>query len=160
MTDKFEELAKHTEADNPRYKEHAVFEDLDKFISFYNSLSFSVMSFATLGTKAIINIDTYVYSSIQGTLESIKIVLKSGRLGDAFSLLRKYHDSIILNVYTNLYLEKNRNQEKFVVQEITDWLSGKKKLPDNTYGSMSSYIEKSNELKDFFETLYKCCNLS
>jgi hypothetical protein len=155
MSDTFEKLAKYTEADNPKYKGHPVFLDLDNFIAFYDSLSMSVMSFSTTGTKAIINIDTYVYSSIQGTLESINMTLKSGRLGDAFSLLRKYHDSIILNLYTNLYLEKNRSQEKFIVEEITDWLSGKKKLPNDNYGSMSSYIEKSEELKDLFLAIYK-----
>jgi len=149
------DIERPTKADDPEYKEHSVFQDLDKFIGFYDSLSISVLNFLTLGTRAIINIDTYVYSSIQGTLESIRMVLRAGRLGDAFVLLRKYNDSIVLNLYTNLYLEKNRSEEKQVVQEITAWLAGEARLPDNNYGSMSCYIEESEELKDFFSTLYK-----
>lgn len=153
MPSNFEELANQTEADRPEYKAHDVFNCLSKFIDFYDMFSMSIMSFATIGTKAIINIDTYVYSSMQGTLESIQMLLKAGRIGDAFALMRKYHDSIILNLYTNLYLEKNRGQEKIVVQEITGWLNGSGQLPHNNYGKMSAYIETSEELKEFFKAL-------
>lgn len=153
MTSNFEETATRTEADNPKYKDHDVFNGLSKFIDFYDMFSMSIMSFATMGTKAIINIDTYVYSSMQGTLESIQMLLKTGRIGDAFALMRKYHDSIILNLYTNLYLEKNRSQEQFVVQEITGWLNGSGKLPHDDYRKMSEYIKASDELKELFKAL-------
>lgn len=140
-----------TEADRDKFKNHKIFTDLDSFISFYNMLSMSVMGFITMGTKAIGNIDTYVYSSMEGTLESIKMVLEKGRLGDAFSLLRKFHDSTILNIYTNVYLANNHDpHKKMFVDEIIDWLNGKEKLPHNTYGSMSEYIEKIEPLKGVF----------
>lgn len=53
------------------YKEHHVFTQLSEYADFYKSLAFSIFGFITQGTKAIYNIDSYVYSSIQGTLESI-----------------------------------------------------------------------------------------
>jgi hypothetical protein len=143
-----------TQADSEEYKQHAAFKHLERYISFYNSFSDSILTFSTMGTHSIINIDTYVYSSIQGTLESVKLILEQGRIGDAFALLRKYHDSTVLNIYTNLYLEENHDiQKSLVVQEIVDWLNSKKKLPHNTYGSMSEYIEKSAALEPLFTIL-------
>lgn len=145
---------KFTAADSQEYQDHSVFSDLDKYISFYDSLSMSIMGFMTLGTRAIGNIDTYVYSSIQGTLESIKLILEVGRIGDAFALLRKYHDSATLNLYTNLYLQENHNLEKMIVQEVVDWINSRKKLPHDNYGKMSEYLEKSTQLKGMFEVIY------
>jgi hypothetical protein len=104
------------------YTEHPVFEQLTKFAEFYQSLGYSIMSFVSMGTRAVINIDTYVYSSIQGTLESISDVLQKGHINDAYALLRKYYDVAIINIYTNLYLDENFNAENFVVEK-TDYLT-------------------------------------
>lgn len=146
---------KFTAADQTEYKEHVVFKDLEKFIKFYDSFSMSIMGFVTLGTRAIMNIDTYVYSSIQGTLESIKLILEQGRIGDAYALLRKYHDSVTLNLYTNLYLEENHDlQKNLIVQEVVDWLSSRKRLPHDNYKAMSQYLEMSPRLKEMFKVLY------
>jgi hypothetical protein len=58
------------------YQEHPVFERLDKYIKFYEMLSDSVMSYLTIGTRSMINIDTCVYTSMSGTLDSINLILK------------------------------------------------------------------------------------
>ena len=79
------------------YQEHNVFEQLSEFSSFYKSLSFSTMNFISQGTNAI-NLDTYVFSSIQGTLDSICEILAKGRINDSYALLRKYYDSTIINI--------------------------------------------------------------
>ncbi len=156
MNKKINPFERKTAADQEEFKSHEVFFELEKLQSFYDLFSLSIMNFMTVGTRSIINIDSYLYSSIQGTLESIGMILKKGRLGDAFSLLRKYHDSVILNVYTNIYLANNHDlSTRLIVEEITDWLNGKKKLPHNTYGSMSEYIERSEKLKDIFSILSK-----
>lgn len=95
-----------------------------------------------------------MYSSIQGTLESINVILQAGRIGDAFALLRKYHDSAILNLYTNLYLENNHDFEKsFYVKEVTDWISSLKRLPHDNYRAMSEYLESAERLQEFFQVL-------
>lgn len=111
------------------------------------------MNFLTMGTKSVINIDSYVYSSMQGTLESIKHVLKNGRIGDAFALLRKYYDSAIINIYVNLYLEDNHSLENFIVQKITNWLNGLEKIPE--YRIQIQYIKNSDKLKPITDLLYK-----
>lgn len=71
-------------------------------MSFYESLAFIVMHWVPQGTSSFINIDTYAYSSIQGTLESIKMVLAKGRINDSFALLSKYYDVTIITLYSNL----------------------------------------------------------
>lgn len=127
------------------YQEHRVFAELQRYVEFYGQLAMSVFSFATMGTKAICNIDTYVYSSMQGTLESIRTILLAGRINDAYTLLRKYHDSAVINVYSNLYLHDNFSIENFIVEKINNWLQGREKLPE--YRVMSQYIKDSETLK-------------
>ncbi|WP_218022336.1 hypothetical protein [Chryseotalea sanaruensis] len=102
------------------------------------------MSWQSQGTLAILNLDTYVYSSMHGTIESIKNILSTGRINDAYALLRKYYDSTIINVYTNLYLEDNFSIQNFVVTKIDNWLKGKEKIPE--YRVMSQYIQNSQKL--------------
>ena len=137
-----------------KYKEHPVFQQLSEYAEFYKNLSTSVMFWVTMGTLgSVFNIDTYVYSSIQGTLESIKDILIKGRINDAYTLLRKYYDSAIINIYTNLYLHDNFSIENFVVNKINDWLHGKEQLPE--YRVMSDYIRKSEKLAEINVLLNK-----
>ena len=86
-------------ATDKSYQDHRVFSELKRYADFYESLGTSVFSFCSMGTEAH-NIDTYVYSSIKGTLESVSTVLTNGRINDAYALLRKYYDSAIINVYS------------------------------------------------------------
>jgi len=133
------------------YTEHQIFAELEQYAKFYQRLSMSVFSFATMGTKAIGNIDTYVYSSMQGTVESIKTILLTGRINDAYALLRKYYDSAIINVYSNLYLRDNFSLDNFIVEKIHNWLQGEERLPE--YRVMSQYIKTSKTLKPINDLL-------
>lgn len=135
------------------YKEHKVFSKLDEIIDFYKRFSFSIFGFMTLGTKSSGNIDSYLYSSVQGTLDSIKIILQNGRINDSYALLRKYYDSSIINIYSNLYLNDNFSLENFVVEKIDNWLSGREQLPE--YRVMSKYIRESEKLKEINDLLHK-----
>lgn len=127
------------------YQKHHTFTELERYVEFYRQLAMSVFKFTTMGTKAICNIDSYVYSSIQGTLESMRTILLAGRINDAYALLRKYYDSAVINIYSNLYLHDNFSIENFIVEEINNWLQGRKKLPE--YRLMSQYIKASKTLK-------------
>lgn len=135
------------------YTEHRIFSQLEEYAEFYDRMAMRVMSFVTMGTNAIINIDTYTFSSIQGTLESVKAILSIGRINDAYALLRKYHDSIVINVYANVYLKDNFCLDNFVVQTINDWVKGKTTLPE--YRIMSQYLRKSEKLKGVNDLLFK-----
>jgi len=134
------------------YKKHPVFSELEYYANFYESLSLSVFGFCTTGTTSICNIDSYVFSSIRGTLESIRLILKNGRINDAYALLRKYYDSVIINIYSNLYLEDNISIENFIVEKINNWLKGKDQLPE--YRVMSNYIRKSEKIAEINNLLY------
>jgi hypothetical protein len=134
------------------YKEHRVFSELGRYINFYKNLAMSVFSFSTQGTRAICNIDSYVYSSIRGTLESIRQILKDGRINDAYALLRKYYDSAIMNIYSNLYFQDHFSIDNFIVEKINNWLQGKEPLPE--YRVMSNYIRSSDKLTPITDLLY------
>jgi hypothetical protein len=110
------------------------------------------MNFSTMDTTAFVSIDTYVYSSIQGTVDSIKILLEKGRINDCYSLVRKYFDSVVINTYSNLYIQDHRSIEKYIVEKINNWLHGKEQLPE--YRVMSQYIRNSNNLKEINDLLY------
>jgi len=123
------------------FQNHAGFSELERYIAFYKHLADSVFNFVSLGTRAICNIDSYLLSSIQGTLTSIRTILSDGRINDAYALLRKYYDSAIINIYSNLYLQDHFSIENFIVEQIDNWLKGKEQLPE--YRIMSQYIRSS-----------------
>lgn len=127
------------------YRDHSVFNEISQIEDFYKSLSFSIMGFVKSGVAALINMDTYVYSSIQGTIESIRVLLENGRINDAYALLRKYQDSTIINIYSTLFLEENISIENFIVQQIDGWVKGEVTIPE--YRIMSGYIQKSDRVK-------------
>jgi hypothetical protein len=128
-----------------KYSEHQVFNALKTYEEFYDSLSTSIMHFVSMGTAAL-NFDTYIFTSMQGTIESIRLLLVNGRINDAYALLRKYHDSIIINAYEICYLEDNFSIENLVVEKINKWLNGNEKLPE--YNIMKQYLEKSKKLEE------------
>ncbi|MBM4104621.1 MAG: hypothetical protein FJ263_11370 [Planctomycetes bacterium] len=129
----------------PDCKDHKIFLEINDYTEFYKSLSFSVFPLVTPGTTARCNLDSYIFSSIQGTLESIKLILQNGRINDSYALTRKYHDSVVINIYANLYLQDNFSIDNFIVQKINNWLHGKEKLP--RYEGMMKYIRAHNKLE-------------
>ena len=137
---------------DPKYKNHAVFRELDGYIEFYDALAHSVFLWVSQGTKALGNIDTYVFSSIQGTLTSIQMILRDGRINDAYALLRKFYDSATINIYSNLYLEDHFGIDNFIVEQIDNWLKGKTQLPN--YRIMSQYIRSSSRLAPITDVLF------
>jgi len=138
---------------NKDYLEHNIFNQLVKHSEFYQDLSFSIMKFISSGTSSLVNIDTYFYSSIQGTLESIKLILSEGRINDSYSLLRKYYDSTIINIYTNLFLQDNFRVDNLIVTQIENWRKGTNTIPK--YRVISQYIKESPKLKTITELLQK-----
>src|SRR3990170_5200086 len=138
---------------NKDYLEHNVFEQLQYYADFYTNLALRIMGFIPHGTNKFFNIDTYMYTSIQGTLESIKNILKNGRINDSYTLLRKYYDSIIINIYSILYLKDNFTFEKFVVEQIDNWIKGKDRLPE--FRTMSKYIKSSNQVSGLNKLIEK-----
>jgi hypothetical protein len=134
------------------YQQHSVFADLERYIAFYESLAHLVFGFVSVGTRAICNIDSYLFSSAQGTLASIQAILKDGRINDTYALLRKYYDSAVINIYTGLYLEDHVSINNFIVQQIDSWMQGKDRLPE--FRSMSNYIRSSPKVAPITALLF------
>ena len=120
------------------YQSHSVFDDLEFYMRFYEGLAFTTLSFLTSGTKSVVNIDSYTYSSMQGTIDSISKVLRAGRINDAYALLRKFYDSVIINIYTILYLKEHFCEKNLIVEQIQEWMNGNKQL--SSYEDMVMYI--------------------
>lgn len=134
-----------------KYLEHKVFNQLSEHSTFYSDLSYMVMSELTHGIT-ISNIDSHVFSSMSETLESIRDILLKGRINDSYALLRKYYDASIMNIYANVYLEKNFCViDNYIVEQIENWINGNEKLP--SYGIMSNYIRSSPKLKSITDLL-------
>lgn len=126
--------------------------ELERYIDFYESLAEAVFPWMTQGTRALGNIDSYVYSSIQGTLSSIALILRAGKINDAYALLRKYYDSATINLYSILFLNEHFSIDNFTVKQIDDWLKGKERLPE--YRVMSRYIRASQKTAPITEILF------
>ena len=135
------------------FTEHRIFGELITYSDFYSSLSFSTMNWTSQGTKAIFNLDTYAYSSIKGTIDSITEILRKGRINDAYALLRKYFDSTFINIYSNLYLQDNFSIDNFIVEKIDNWRKGTESIPE--FRVISQYIKESPKLKSISELLKK-----
>ena len=131
--------------DNPAYLSHSVFAALERYAGFYEQLSTSIMGFLTPGTGHFININTYLYQSIGGTLNSVAMILGDGRINDAYALVRKYFDSVTLSLYVDVYLNDHRDEKAIAVAQINDWLRRTKALPK--YDVMKDYVAAAKRLK-------------
>ena len=139
--------------DDPSYHSHPLFAALDRYTEFYEQLSMSIMGFVTMGTGAFINIDTYLYQSIGGTLNSIRVILAEGRVNGAYALVRKYFDSVTLSLYVGLYLNDRHHQGTMAVTQVKDWLRGTKSLPE--YKVMKAYVARAARLEPVIGMLLK-----
>ena len=140
------------------YQSHKVFPLLDSFIEFYNSVYMDGPDFLTNGVySGLVNIDKVVCGSLAGTLDSVRIVLREGRINDAYSLIRKYFDGIIAVLYVNVYIAENYSLENLVVEKIQEWVNNKQKLPSTE--KMMKTIRNHKPLEEFeklfdFDGLY------
>lgn len=123
------------------YDNHKVFSYLKDIMAFYDTLSYSnytPVDYASIASKSkILNTAPYIYSSLAGTIESIYVLLHNGRCNDAMSLVRKYCDSIILEIYIRILVKEIRNkvlEESFLdyIQNnaITKWIDAESRLLD------------------------------
>lgn len=115
---------------------HDAIDVTDELSDYYDYLSVHIMCFIEILSKKkfIFNFNTSIYYSISETLKSISSMLSQSRLGDAYALLRKYHDSTTINIYLSILINDNDLTEKtssaksfddFYIPELEDWFQGK-----------------------------------
>lgn len=145
-------------AQDEEYQSHKIFPLLDSLVEYYSAVYMLGPDFLTHGIlSGLMNIDKVVCSSLAGTLDSVKVVLKEGRLNDAYALLRKYNDGILVAIFVNVYIAENYSLDSFVVERIQNWVKNKQKLPSSD--KMLKTIRKYKPLKDLeklfdFDGLY------
>lgn len=99
------------------YYNHKIFEMLSDLESFYDFLSESSVGFATgMFVTNKLSIDSSIYSSIQGSMESIKTLVYIGRLNDAFTLARKYYDAVTSDIYKSILMKDEESE--FLINNI------------------------------------------
>ena len=129
-------------ANKPQLENHPIIEDLHKFSKFYENWSYLIIKFVPLGTKAMFHFDTYIFGSMQATLDSISLLIQNGKTNDAYALLRKFHDLAMIDVYINLKLEQELVNEASIVSDIQNWLEGKGSMPE--FKDIRDYITQSS----------------
>ena len=130
------------------YLKHKVFDDLKYMKEFYDSISMSCFSFVATGTHGITNYASYVYSAIEGTLDSITILLKNGRINDAYTLIRKLFDDILLEIYMDVTLKDKISIDNFFVEEVNEWIHGKHRIPKTD--KILKCLKESQRTKDLY----------
>lgn len=130
------------------YLRHKVFDELKFMMQFYDSISMSCFSFIASGTRGITNYASYVYTAIEGTLDSISILLTKGRINDAYTLIRKLFDDILLEIYMDVTLKDKFSIDNFVVKEVNEWIQGKHRIPK--IEKILKCLEKSETTKDLY----------
>ena len=130
------------------YLKHKVFDDLKYMMEFYDSLSCSCFSCVASGTKGIVNYASSFYSAIEGTLDSITTLLTKGRINDAYTLIRKLFDDIILEIYMDVTLKDKFSLENYIVEEVNEWIQGKHRIPKTVM--ILKYLETSERTRDLY----------
>ncbi|MDR6641912.1 hypothetical protein J2X57_001119 [Luteibacter sp. 1214] len=117
---------------------------LGEYAEFYDGLSFGVMSFVPIGTRSVLSLDTYLMGSMASTLRGMAALVTLGNINDAYALARKLYDAALIGTYINLYLQRNAQPGKPLVERIDRWITGARALPRT--GEIGKYVDAAQEL--------------
>lgn len=133
-----------------KYLTHKVFQEIEYLEKFYEKLSYGCFRFVPLGAMNILNYASYIYLAIQNTFASIKTILTNGAINDAFVLVRKLFDDVLVEIYINvLRLDKNDFKGgNLTVKEVDEWLTGKYRIP--LLKKLFKELETSPSTKDLY----------
>lgn len=142
----------HSQVNYDAYQSHQVFELIDKMMNYYDGLSYSSFFFMPHGTMTIGNYATYIYMSLRSTLDSIKTLLKVGHIADAFVLIRKLFDTVLVDIYIDVVREDNYDWMKsLTVKDVDDWLKKQKWIPHTD--KILSVLKESKTTRDLYPLL-------
>lgn len=133
------------------YKEHIVFEDLKIVEDTYDFLSDNSIGFVADGLPGQwVNYQTYVFSSLGRTIDSMHMLLECAHINDAFALLRKYFDEVMIAVFYSAVakdqVEAHKKKLLYTVEKLKNWLEGKSQTPK--YDNIIKYLERSSSFKE------------
>lgn len=139
----------HSQVKYEAYQNHQVFELIDHMMDYYDGISDTSFGFIPNGTLTFGNYETYVYMSISSTLDSIKTLLKAGHISDAFVLIRKLFDTILMEIYFHVMREEKYDWMKsLVVKELDEWMKGERWIP--RIGEIQKVLKESKTTKELY----------
>lgn len=141
-----------------KYYKHKIFELLEDLYDFYGFIASSSCDTADgLMITGRFSVGYHIYSSIQGTIESIKILIYAGRLNDVFALSRKYDDAILTALYITILIKRDESKiieteedlnSIFTRSHVREWSNNYKQLyrkcvkPKNEIEKIDKYMWK------------------
>lgn len=162
------------------YNQHPIFGQLKTYMQFYETLSwsnYSPVDFAGILSKSkVFNIPTYIFSSLAGTIESIFVLLQNGRCNDTMALVRKYCDTIILDIYLRILICEINNKalsvsslKDILNNDVSRWVDSEGRLFDekkimNVYSKIAkshpdlTRLFKLKDSKALYHKLRNVCN--
>ena len=131
------------------YYNHEVFELVKHMQDYYDGIAYTCYGFIPNGTLAAANYSSYVFSSIRTTLESIRMLLKEGHIADAFVLIRRLFDTVLVDIYLNVVREEKYDwMENLVVKDVDDWIKRKIRIP--RVDKILKLLKNSKTTKDLY----------
>lgn len=136
------------------YLEHEIFKTLDCIYEFYDLLSDSpYCCYLNSPFETYPNTNNYIYSSIRGTIDSIKLLLDKAYINNAFAIVRKYFDEILMDIYLTVYDKEQKNKDPQKILSTTErgskWTDDFFKTPK--YENTIKYFKRSKSYCPLFE---------
>lgn len=139
----------NSEVNRKTYQNHPVFEKIEHMMDYYDGLFDTCFHFIPEGTLGAGNYASYVYLSLYSTLDSIRLLLKAGHINDAFVLIRKLFDTVLVEIYFDVVRKDKFDwMECFVVKDVDEWLKGKHRIPRTE--KILSVLKNSPSTKDLY----------
>ena len=138
-----------SEINRESYQKHPVFQIIEHMMDYYDGLAETCFHFIPEGTFGAVNYASYVYLSIHSTLNSIRMLLKVGHINDAFVLIRKLFDTVLVEIYFDVVRKEKFDWiETLVVKDVDEWLNGKHRIPRTE--KILSVLKNSHSTKDLY----------
>lgn len=119
-----------SEINRELYQNHSVFKLIEHMKDYYDGVSDTCFHFIPEGTSRVTNYALYVYLSLHYTPNSIRMLLKVRHITDAFVLIRKLFDTVLVEIYFDMVRKDKFDwMECFVVNDVDEWLKGKHRIP-------------------------------
>lgn len=139
----------NSEINRDSYQNHPVFELIEHMKEYYDGLFDTCFHFIPEGTLGAGNYASNVYLSLNATLDSIRMLLKAGHINDAFVLIRKLFDTVLVEIYFDVVRKDKFDwMESFVVKNVDEWLKGKHRIPKTE--KILNVLKNSPSTKDLY----------
>lgn len=139
----------YSQTEYEAYQNHHVFEQIKQMMDFYEGISFTCFNYIPDGVSGIGNYASYVYSSLEGTLDSIYDLLKKGHITDAYVLVRKYDDTVLAELYIDVVRKDKFDwMESYIVEDVEEWIKKRHRIPQ--IKALLDILKQSNSTKDIY----------